>query len=76
MDEEPRRSAIVKVRVHVGSDGEAYYTAVYANGELGPRSEGYHAETPERARRLAIEAAVRDFPGLPVQMGYRAEASE
>lgn len=38
-------SAIHLVRVKVsGKDGLGYYVAVYDNGELGPRSEGYGTE--------------------------------
>jgi hypothetical protein len=61
-------SAIVAVRVTLGADGDAYYTALYANGEAGPRSEGYAGETPEKARAAAVRAAARDFPDVPVKV--------
>lgn len=70
-------TAIRKVKVHVGADGLARYTAIYGNGEKGPMSEGYgrtpadsnqpEAEQIERNIEAAVEAARRDFPDLPVE---------
>lgn len=57
-------SAIVKVHVFTGEDGQGYYTAAYANGEPGPRSEGYAGGEDDAER-----AARRDFPGLPIERG-------
>jgi hypothetical protein len=59
-------SAITAAEITVGDDGLGYYTGQYANGELGPRSEGYgHAGQSEQEALRAAETAVkRDFPWL------------
>jgi hypothetical protein len=76
------QSAITHVVVHVGDDGQGYYTAMYANGEPGPRSEGYAGDgrlVGENARRrsaleAAKEAAIRDFPAVAAEAdGIRVE---
>jgi hypothetical protein len=67
-------SAVTKVVVSVGTDGDAYYTGHYANGEPGPRSEGYAPDdrlTSQAARdhsaiAVAVDAAARDFPDAEV----------
>lgn len=65
-------SAITKVRVKFGSDGQAYYTTLYANGEEGSRSQGYGTacdpeEVPATAEAnlaAARMAAERDYPDV------------
>lgn len=64
-------SAITHIEVKLGSEGDAYYTAMYANGEAGPRSEGYRGRTPQEALANAREAAERDFPELAEQRKIR-----
>lgn len=51
-----------RVVVYAGDDGLGYYTAVYRNGEKGARSEGYSTMAGAHA------AAVRDFPGVRVEV--------
>lgn len=80
MDEQ--ESAIDHVVVHLGEDGDGYYTTMYANGEKGSRSEGYSPDqrlVGENARRrsaleAAKEAAIRDYPALAAEPdGVRVE---
>ena len=70
MDEDSRQAppAFAKVVIRLGTDGDAYYTAVYCNGEPGPRSEGYQGPTAAEALANAVEAAQRDFPDVPVEV--------
>lgn len=66
-------SAITGVRIGVGDDGLGYYTATYANGEPGPRSEGYghEGQSEQEALRAAEAAAQRDFPWIdPVHFRF------
>lgn len=56
------------IRITLGTDGDAYYTAVYRNGEPGPRSEGYRGRSTDDALRRAFEAARRDFPRLRIEV--------
>jgi hypothetical protein len=72
---ERQQSAIDHVVVKLGDDGDGYYTAMYANGEPGPRSEGYSGDDrlvgEDARRRSALEAAkaaaIRDFPALAAE---------
>lgn len=64
-------SAFRYVDVYEGSDGLAYYTTVYRNGEKGPRSEGY-----EGGLNAAIDAANRDFPGVTIRVTQTGEPKE
>jgi hypothetical protein len=82
-DQQP--SAIDHIVVSIGTDGDGYYTGIYANGEKGPRSEGYSGDirlVGENARRrsaleAAREAAARDFPELAANPdGIRVEGLE
>ena len=60
-------SRIVRVDYFLGQDGQGYYTAMYANGEEGPRSEGYgkgegtDGFDPERNLEAARKAAEADL---------------
>lgn len=54
-------SAFSHVDVYEDDDGLGYYTVVYVNGELGPRSEGYSDGV-----QGAHDAAERDFPEMPI----------
>jgi hypothetical protein len=64
-------SEFARIDVREGSDGDGYYTAVYRNGEPGPRSEGYAGGV-----RAAMAAAERDFPGVPINVVTDEEAGK
>lgn len=59
-----------RVECFTGDDDQGYYTLVYRNGKLGPRSEGY-----ADGLTGAIDAAERDF-GLLLPVIERAEVGE
>lgn len=59
-------SAITHIKLLLGTDQDGYYVCVYANGEKGPRSEGYSGATAAKALYSARKAAERDFPGTEI----------
>lgn len=73
---EQQQSAIDHIDVRLDADGNGSYTAIYANGEKGPHSEGYEPDHRlegeariHSARKAAMDAAARDFPELASRPG-------